>query len=159
MSEKVAQLKQNLATARATLNQAFDTIGDRGDEQIYSEGAQWTLKQLAIHLALADTGHNRMVFSYAGDKEFIPADYDIERYNKRSVEKNAEMTLDEARASLKNSRQEFITWLDALADESVLQKTGRHPILKILTLEQIIGIMCSHEESHAKDMMAMLTTN
>ncbi len=159
MSEKIEQLKQNLSNARATLNQAFERIGNRADEQIYSEGAQWTLRQLAIHLALSDMGHNRMVFSYANDKDFIPADYDIERYNKRSVEKQAEMTLQEARESLANSRQEFIAWLDNLDDETILQKTGRHATLRIMTLEEIIGIMCGHEEAHAQDMMAMLASN
>lgn len=156
MSEKIAQLKQNLEKSRATLNEAFDLIGDKGDEQIYSEGAQWTLNQLAVHLALADIGHNRMVMSYANDQEFIPADYDIERYNKRSVEKKADMTLKQSRASLKKSREEFITWLDAVEDDAILQKTGRHATLRIMTLEQIIGVMCYHEEAHAKDMMAML---
>lgn len=159
MSEKIEQLKQDLSNARATLNQAFDAIGNREDEQIYSEGAQWTLRQLAIHLALSDMGHNRMVFSYANDKDFIPADYDIERYNKRSVEKQAEMTLQEARESLANSRQEFIAWLDNLDDETILQKTGRHATLRIMTLEEIIGIMYGHEEAHAQDMMAMLASN
>ncbi|GAB5490754.1 MAG: hypothetical protein Phog2KO_09690 [Phototrophicaceae bacterium] len=156
MSEKIAQLKQNLEKSRATLNEAFDLIGDKGDEQIYSEGAQWTLNQLAVHLALADIGHNRMVMSYANDQEFIPADYDIERYNKRSVEKKADMTLKQSRASLKKSREEFITWLDAVEDDAILQKTGRHATLQIMTLEQIIGVMCYHEEAHAKDMMTML---
>lgn len=159
MPAKIDQLKQNLSDSRATLNRAFDAIGDREDEQIYSEGAQWTLKQLAIHLALADMGHNRMIFSYVNDKEFIPADYDTDKYNKRSVEKQAEMTIEQARASLVNSRQEFLNWLDNLDDENILQKTGRHATLKIMTLEEIIGIMCSHEEAHAKDMMAMLATS
>lgn len=159
MSEKIAQLKQNLDKARTALNEAFDLIGDRGDEQIYSEGAQWTLNQLAIHLALADIGHNRMVMSYAADKEFIPVDYDIERYNKRSVEKKADMTLQQSRASLKQSREDFIVWLDRVEDDSIFQKTGRHAILEIMTVEQIIGVMCYHEENHAKDMVAMLSVS
>lgn len=159
MSERIARLKENLNAARSKLNEALDLIGEREDEQIYSEGAQWTLRQLAIHLALADTGHNRMVWHYAEGKEFIPADYDINRYNKRSVEKKAEMTLAQARDSLKQSREEFITWLDAVEDESVLDKTGRHPIMKILTLEEIIGIMGNHEIGHANDIMAMVASN
>lgn len=159
MSERIATLKQNLSDARSKLNEALDSIGDRADEQIYSDGAQWTLRQLAIHLALADAGHNRMVWSYADGKEFIPADYDIERYNKGSVQKKAEMTLAQARESLNQSRVEFLSWLDALEDDSVLDKTGRHASLRILTLEQIIGVMCSHEINHANDIMAMVATN
>ncbi|MGJ3237454.1 MAG: DinB family protein [Anaerolineae bacterium] len=156
MSQRIATLKQNLTQARSTLNQALDRAQDHADEQIYSEGAQWTLRQLAIHLALADIGHNQMVWQYAQDKEFIPADYDINRYNKRSVEKQDEMTYAQARASLAQSREAFIAWLDALDDDSVLDKTGRHATLRILSLEQIIGIMYQHEIAHANDIMGMV---
>ena len=156
MSERIAALRQRLHESRERLNTIFDQIGDRGEEQIYSEGAQWTIRQLAIHLALADKGHNQMVYHYAEGKEFIPADYDIERYNKRSVEKSDEMTLEQARASLSQSRSEFLAWLDNLEDESVLDKTGRHATMKILPISDIIGIMAKHEDGHSADLEAML---
>jgi hypothetical protein len=156
MSERLEVHKQKLAESRAKLNEALDRIGDRGEQQIYSEGAQWTIRQLVIHLSLADNGHNRMIDHYAQDKEFIPADYDIERYNKRSVEKQADTTLQQARDALAQSRQELLAWFDNQPDDSFLDKTGRHPNLKILTLSQIIDVMCNHEIAHANDILALL---
>lgn len=156
MSERIAALRTRLDESRERLNNILDQIGDRGDEQIYSEGAEWTIRQLAIHLALADKGHNQMVYRYSQDQEFIPADYDIERYNKRSVEKSDEMTLAQARESLNQSRAEFLEWLDNLDDDSVLDKTGRHATMQILPISDIIGIMASHEDGHSADMEAML---
>jgi uncharacterized damage-inducible protein DinB len=156
MSESIDYHKNRLAESREKLNQALDLIGDRADEQIYSEGAQWTLRQLAIHLALADTGHNRMMYNYAEGKEFIPADYDLERYNKRSVEKKEEMTLAQARELLAQSRAELLEWLDSIEDESILDKTGRHATMKIMSLSEIMDFMAGHEEGHADDIMAML---
>ena len=156
MSERLESHKQKLAESRATLNAALDRIDTRGDEQIYSEGAQWTLRQLAIHLMLADKGHNNMISHYAAGKEFIPADYDIERYNKRSVEKQAEVTLEQAREALAQSRRELLAWFDAQPDDSFLDKTGRHANLKILTISQIIDVMCNHEIGHANDIETML---
>ena len=156
MSERLEVHKQKLAESRAKLNEALDRIGDRGEQQIYSEGAQWTIRQLVIHLALADNGHNRMLDHYAQGKEFIPADYDIERYNKRSVEKQAEMTLQQARDALAQSRQELLSWFDNQPDDSFLDKTGRHANLQIMTLSQIIDVMCAHEIGHANDILALL---
>ena len=156
MSERLEVHKQKLAESRAKLNEALDRIGDKSEQQIYSEGAQWTIRQLAIHLALADSGHNRMLDYYAQGKEFIPADYDIERYNKRSVEKQAEMTLQQARDALAQSRQELLTWFDNQPDDSFLDKTGRHANLRILSLSQIIEVMCNHEIAHANDILALL---
>lgn len=157
MSERIAVLKARLAVARERLNRALDAISERAEEQIYSEGAQWTVRQLAIHLMLADTGHNRMVSHYAEGKDFIPADYDIERYNKRSVDKQSHMSLSEIRAALAASRAEFLAWLDSQTDDAFLDKTGRHANLKILSIEQIIGVMASHEEGHSADMEALLS--
>jgi hypothetical protein len=156
MSERINAAKKRLDESRNTLNQALDLIGEQGEEQIYSEGAQWTLRQLAIHLSLSDTGQSQMLYHYAEGKGYIPADYDIERYNKRSVEKKAEMSLAEARAALEQSRAELLAWLDSLRDETVLDKTGRHATMQILSLSQILEVMAKHEEAHAKDMMALL---
>jgi hypothetical protein len=156
MSERLEAHKQKLAESRVTLNAALDRVGTRADEQIYSEGAQWTVRQLVIHLMLADKGHNNMIAHYAEGKEFIPADYDIERYNKRSVDKQPETTLEQAREALTQSRRELLAWFDAQPDDSFLDKTGRHANLKILTISQIIDVMCGHEIGHANDIVAML---
>jgi hypothetical protein len=156
MSERLESRKQKLAESRAKLDAALDRIGTRADEQIYSEGAQWTLRQLAVHLMLADKGHNNMLAHYAEGKEFIPADYDINRYNQRSVDKQAETTVEQARAALAQSRSELLAWFDAQPDDSFLDKTGRHANLKIMTISQIIDVMCGHEINHANDIVAML---
>ncbi len=156
MSERLEQHKQQLADSRAQLLDALQRIGERGDEQIYSDGAQWTLRQLAIHLALADAGHNNMIYHYAEGKEFIPADYDIERFNKRSVEKRAEMTLEQAMAGLNQSREELLAWFDAQPDDSFLDQSGRHASLRIMTISEIIDTMAEHERGHTHDILAML---
>lgn len=156
MTDIFEKHKSLLAKTRTKLNEAFDKIGDHADEQIYSEGAQWTLRQLAIHLALAGQGHNNMVFHYSEDKAYIPEGYDVDRWNKSSVEKKAEMTVAEARAALETSRQQLLDWMDTVTDAAILEKTGRHPRKENATVNDIIRINALHEEEHARDMLAML---
>lgn len=156
MSERIDRLKAKLAASREKVFAAMDRIGERGDEQVYSDGAQWTLRQLAIHLAIADGGHNEMCYRYSRGEEYIPEGYDIDRYNKSSVGKRESMTLDEARASMEKTRSELIAWLDNLDDESVLDKTGRHPVAENVTVHRIIEINAIHEDGHANDILAML---
>jgi hypothetical protein len=155
MSSRIETHRTRLAEAREKLNNALDAIGERGDEQIYSDGAQWTLRDLAVHLALADKGHNGMVMHYAEDKEFIPPDYDIERYNRGSVQKQADMSIADARAAMQASREALLKWLET-ADDSVLDKKGRHATLKIMTISEILNVMAWHESSHAADIQAHL---
>jgi hypothetical protein len=155
MSSRIDTHKAHLAEAREELNNALDAIGERGDEQIYSDGAQWTLRELAVHLALADKGHNGMVMHYAEGKEFIPADYDLERYNRGSVRKQADMTVADARAAMQASREALLAWMNTV-DDSVLDKKGRHATLKIMTISEILDVMAWHEASHAADIRAHL---
>lgn len=156
MSDRIAEYKEKLATARKKLNATLDAAEAHTDVKVHSEDNAWTVRELAVHLALADVGHNRMIFSYSQDKEFIPADYDIERYNKKSIEKQAAMTLAQARTSLDKSRTEFIQWLDNVEDDSVLDKKGRHATLKMMTLTEIMDVMAWHETTHAADIQAVL---
>lgn len=151
MSEQIQRHIDRLTKARDRLNAALDQAADRADEQLYSDGAEWTIRQLAIHLAIADKGHNNMLQYIARGEELIPPDYDLDRFNKRSVEKSAEMTLDQARASLAQSRAEFLEWVKTIDDET-LKKEGRHASMRIMSISEIMNIMAWHEDSHAKDI-------
>lgn len=151
ISERKQKLINKLNDSRQRLNTALDAVGDRWDEQLYSEGAQWTIRQLLTHLMLADAGHVRMVKAIAAGIEFIPADYDIDRYNKGSVQKNKNLTIEDCRQGLANSREEALSWIDEI-DDSVLDIEGRHASLNILSIEKIFKIMALHEISHAQDI-------
>lgn len=148
-------VKHDLADARALLDSVLDQVGNRWENQIYSDGAAWTARQLVIHLANADRGHNNQIMGIVAGKEVIPPDFDIERYNRRSVEKQAEMTPEEGRAALSETRAALLAWLDT-ADESILTLSGRHASLNILTLDQFFRVMSDHERQHAREMATAL---
>ena len=155
-SERIKKYTDRLTAARTHLNTVLDQVpADQWDRQIYSDGAQWTLRQLLIHLMLADKGQNNVVMGIAEGREVIPADYDLERYNKRSVEKQADATVDQARASLAASRQQLLDWLNQ-SDDSILDQQGRHASMQILTVAQIFNVMAGHETSHADDIARFL---
>lgn len=145
----------DLASARDLLNRVLDEVGDRWDTSVYSDGAAWNVRQLLIHLAGADRGHNNQVMGIADGREVIPADFDLERYNRRAVEKQADVTPEQSRASLAESRAALLAWLDS-ADESILDKSGRHASMNILTVRQIFGVMAEHERGHARDIARAL---
>ena len=151
----VQTLKTELSDSRATLDSVLDQIGDRWDTQIYSDGAAWTARQLLIHLAISDSGQTNTVIGIVAGQETVPADFDLERYNRRSVEKRAEMTTDAARQMLNESRVKLNSWLDTL-DEAALDKRGRHASLNIYSVAEFLDVMANHERNHARDMARVL---
>ncbi len=155
MSERKDIAIQKLNQSRIYLDSVLDSVDDRWETQIYSDGAQWNIRQLTVHLADSDKGQSRVLMAIASGQELIPPDFDIERYNLRMTEKRADVTVDEARASLNESRASLLEWL-AAADDSVLDCSGRHASLKILTVEQFLNVMADHERAHAQDIAAVL---
>lgn len=155
MSERIQKIKDDLADGRARWNYVFDRVGDRWDMQVYSEGAAWNVKQLATHLMITDKGHNNTVMGIAKGEEIIPADFDLERYNKRSVEKRGEASVEEIRAALAETAAARNAWLDTI-DDATLDKRGRHGSMNILSIEEILRVVANHDRDHANDIARVL---
>jgi hypothetical protein len=155
MNARIEAIKTAQSAARARLNHIFDAVGDRWENQVYSEGANWNVRQIAIHLMVSDAGQNKSLKGIIAGGEGLPADFDLQLYNQRSVEKRAALTVDEARSGLANSFAERQVWLDTL-DDAALNATGRDAALKMQTVEQFLLGMAEHERSHAKDIARAL---
>jgi hypothetical protein len=155
MPERTEKYKQRLADSRQYVDSVLDQVGDRWQRQVYSEGAAWNVLQLGIHLMVSDKGQNNTVMAIARGENNIPEDFDLERYNRRSVEKRADTTPEQIRASLNQSRAELFAWLDTI-DDATLDQQGRHATLQILTIAQFLNVMANHERQHAEDIARAL---
>jgi uncharacterized protein (TIGR03083 family) len=155
MTMNKAELRQALDDSRALLNRVLDQVGDRWETPVYSDGLQWTVRQIVAHLADADRGHNNQAMNIAEGRDIIPPDFDIQRYNARTTEKSAAKSGDQARAELAESRAALLPWLDAV-DDAKLALEGRHASLRVMPVWKILMVTASHEQGHAKDIAAAL---
>ncbi len=155
MTGRVDEAKQRLADARMYLNTVLDQVGDRWDVQVYTEGSAWTVKQVLLHLMITDKGHNNMMMAIARGENTVPDDFDLDRYNRRSVEKRAEVSPEEARAALTQIAAERAAWLNTI-DDNVMLKQGRHGSMRILSIGQILDVVVDHDRSHASDIARVL---
>ena len=130
---------------------ALDQVGDRWDAPVYADGLAWNVRQVVVHLADAERGHYSQASNIAEGKDIIPADFDIQRYNKRTTEKTADKTPEQAREELNAHRAQLLTWLDSVEDTK-LDREGRHASLRILSVEAILRHLASHERTHAQEI-------
>ena len=104
---------------------------------------------------ISERGVAKVIQQVAEGGNPIPADYDVDRYNLRSVEKQPDVTVEHAKSAMQVSRAEFTAWLQALPDEK-LDNIGRHPQLMDLPVWRFIEIQAIHEQRHASDIEAHL---
>ncbi len=156
MNSRIVALKEELVAARETLNQALDAVGGRWDTQIYSDGAQWTARELLIHLMVSHTGQVGVMQRILVGGEGVPENFDLERYNRSSVQKRSETAPEDARAALNQSHEELLAWLETLTDEQLDMK-GRHASGHRLSIEQFLRFgFAKHEREHAADIIRAL---
>jgi hypothetical protein len=151
MSDRKAALKSKLKDSRQLLDAILDQVGDREDAQVYSNGLGWNVRQLTAHLADAERGHYNQASNIAEGNDLVPPDFDIQRYNTRTTEKNMGKTIEQSRAELNEWRAKFLEWLDAL-DEEKFDRKGRHASLEVMSVYDIVHRNALHEKEHAVDI-------
>lgn len=149
------QIRAKLEESNAYVNRVLDQVGDRWEQQIYPDGLKWNTRQVLIHIAEADRGHNFQAMNIAEGRDVIPADFDVERYNARTTEKYASKTVAEARAELEANRKALLEWLDTL-DEAKLDREGRHASGATMTVRNIVRMQALHAQGHARDIARVL---
>lgn len=152
MTERTEFLKKRLTAAQNEMLAVLDQIGDHWEAPVYADGAAWNARQVMIHLAEAEEGlFGQMKAIVETGQSTVPDDFDLERYNKRSVEKRNHMTADEAREAQAAARAAMLAWVDTLTDED-LQKQGRHPFIGIIPIDMYLRVIARHQKDHAADI-------
>lgn len=159
MTDRTEFLRKRLLAAQAEMDAVFGQIDDRWDAPVYANGAQWNARQVAIHLAISEIrlfGLMKSILETGAAS--VPDDFDVDRYNKRSVEKRDDMTAAEARAQQAAARAEVLAWLDTLTDAD-LEVRGRHPVIGIIPIDMYIRVIARHQKDHTADVARALGLN
>lgn len=115
------------------------------------EEAPWTAKDVLVHISTAEAGHVGQITRAVAGEDPVPADFDLNRYNRRSVQKNAEKTVDELLDNLQTAYAQLLAKLDEVA-ETDLDKTARHARGDTLTVEGFFLRCAEHRLDHAEQL-------
>ena len=141
-------IKTKLASIRSELIKTIEKISseDLNKKVSFREGS-WNILEVIKHLYEAEKGMILLMKGILQGGEGVPEDFDLNRYNRRSVEKIQDKTIEILLSDFNESRNKLNTLITGLTEED-LNKKGRHGTLKILTIEEILNLIGDHERSH-----------
>ncbi|MHA2102933.1 MAG: DinB family protein [Candidatus Hodarchaeales archaeon] len=148
LENKKEELNKKLSRIR---NDFLELIGnlsiEEQNQRISPKEESWTILDTVKHLYEAEDGMTRLMTGILGGSEGVPQDFDLNRWNRRIVEKMTEKTLEMMLSGLKDSRQRLLDFLMTL-EEPDFERKGRHGTLKVMTIEEILNLIGDHEKNH-----------
>ena len=147
--EKKVRVRQELLSVLQGLNEA------EWETAVYAEDHMWTISDILRHLVNAERGMTGLITQFREGNNPVPADFDRERFNRRTVEKTKDKSPAQLMAELAENETAFLNVLAGLADDD-WAKNGRHASLHILTIEQICHLIPDHEQDHIQHIRQAL---
>jgi hypothetical protein len=115
----------------------------------------WTVKQALLHLATSESGQILTGKAIAAGQPTVPDDFDLDRYNRRQLEKNQAKQPPEILFGMAESHQKLLVFLDTVTAED-LDKRGKHGRGDVISLEQLFYRIGEHEAEHMAEIKRAL---
>ena len=115
------------------------------------EGAVWKGMDVLSHVAVSEAGQLGVIERVLAGEQGVPADFDLNRYNRRAVQKQADRSVEEQLASIERDHARVLHTLETVSDAD-LDKTGRHARGDTLTIEQFFLRITEHRRQHAQEL-------
>lgn len=154
MTNKEA-IKAELISTRAAMMQTVERLTEeQWNGPAYSEeGTEWRVLDILRHVADSERGMTAMMAQLKAGGTGVPEDFDLNRWNRRVVQKLQGKTAAELLAGMTENRAALFAFMDTLEEEDWAKK-GRHASGHILTIEQICHLIAHHERGHMREIRA-----
>jgi len=153
MSKRKDKLRQAMQADHAASLAIFNRVTPEqwGQPVPSDEGVDWKARDVLSHVAASEGSQLVVIQRVLNGQGSVPEDFDVNRYNRRSVQKQAERTPVEFLASIDRDHAQVLAALDGL-DEAELDKTGRHARGDTLTIEGFFNRITEHRRQHAEEL-------
>ena len=121
------------------------------DQQLYSDGAEWSVHEVLAHIVEAEGSLFRLFSNILKGGTGVPQDFDIDRYNATQVEKLSDKTREGLLALFRERRAQMVAFVGELTPED-LEKTGNHPFLGPSSLGGMLRVFILHPNLHIRDI-------
>jgi len=155
MSKRAEQLITRL---RKGGRKTAKILGSLSDEQwntvLYDGPPAWTVRDLLAHFLSAEEGLLRIAQDYLAGGAGAGDGFDVDAYNAAEQQRLAGIPTHKLLANLAIARGATIAWVAGL-DKADLDRTGRHPVLGEITMEDFVNAIYGHQLLHMRDLQAL----
>jgi hypothetical protein len=144
-----------ITSGQRTRHFFLEIEGDTWHEQVYSEGANWSIHHLLAHFVATEVSVLRLIKMILQGYEGVPPDFDIDAFNEREVTCLAKLPSDMVLERFLERRGETLQLIMELNDDDLV-KEGRHPWLGVVPIEDMIKLMYRHNQIHQRDIRKIL---
>jgi uncharacterized protein (TIGR03083 family) len=154
MSQRNDALKFIVQDARNGLLRTLAQVGE--DQWTKPSGVEgWTVKDVVTHLAYNQPSQPHLIRNILSGKGGAPANFDLNYYNKRGLEKMQGKSLEELQALLAAGHADALKLIDELGDEQ-LDAKGQHPSAGFVTVAEILHMIAYHDMQHTRHIAEAL---
>ncbi len=119
------------------------------------EDAPWRARDVLAHVAVSEAGQLGQIRRCLAGELPVPDDFDLRRYNRSSVRKQADRSIGELLAMIDTGHTQVLAALEEVA-EADFDKTGRHARGDVLTVEGFFIRTTEHRLQHAQELQRAL---
>ncbi|HEX7973688.1 MAG TPA: DinB family protein [Anaerolineales bacterium] len=138
-----------------TLSFFRDLAPEQWDRTIYTEGAQWSLRQVLAHFVVSEASMTRLVENILAGGTGSPEDFRLNEYNERHVARLQDLPVETLLQQYNQNRQASMA-LAARLSPADLARTGRHPFLGVAPVSEILKMMYRHNQIHQREIRKVL---
>lgn len=153
INSRLEQLAQRMAESGEKTADFFRAIPpDKLTTQIYTDGSAWNIAQILYHFIDAECELRQVVIDVLAGGEGAPEGYDVIAHNERRVAKmDDDWTLEKLLDAFTEARKATLAAF-ASASESDLDRMGRHPMLGMRPLDELIKLIYLHNKAHQREI-------
>ncbi len=152
-SEHLADRLRN--EGQKTLEFFSNLAPEQLDLTVYTEGANWAVRQVLAHFVATEVGITLLVKNILAGGTGSPEDFNLNEYNERHVARLTGLSAGELMRKYAENREVSAKLVAEMSPDD-LQRTGRHPFLGVAPVEDIIKMMYRHNQIHQREIRKVL---
>jgi hypothetical protein len=157
MSDRKTRLRETMEADHAACMAIFRRLTPEQWQQPVpsDEGAEWRARDVLAHVAVSEAGQLGQITRLLEGGVTVPDDFDLNRFNRRSVQKQAEAAEAELLAIIERDYAKVLSTMETVADGD-LDKAGRHARGDTITVAQFFHRVTEHRRQHAEQVAEAL---